>query len=100
MGRRLILSGPATDVSGGGVPDRIAKLIGRQGVALTDLRPSGNAMFGDDRIDVVAETNWIDAKTPLEVIRVDGFRVVVRPQTGPNTGGEPNMAHAQENENA
>ena len=80
LGRRLILGGPVTPVSGGGVPaERLARLAGQAGTALSPLRPSGVAQLGDERVDVVAETDWIDAQTPVEVVRVDGFRVVVRP---------------------
>ncbi|MGH7506919.1 MAG: NfeD family protein, partial [Longimicrobiales bacterium] len=37
------------------------ELIGTEGVALTDLRPSGTARFGDERIDVVTDSTWINA---------------------------------------
>ena len=54
-------------------------LIGTRGTAITDLRPSGTALFGDERTDVVSESEWITEGTPVEVIRVEGYRCIVRP---------------------
>ncbi len=54
-------------------------LIGTRGTAITDLRPSGTVLFGDERIDVVSESEWITEGTPVEVIRVEGYRCIVRP---------------------
>ncbi len=54
-------------------------LIGSRGTATTDLRPSGTALFGDERIDVVSESEWITEGTPVEVIRAEGYRCIVRP---------------------
>lgn len=47
-------------------------------VALSDLRPSGIARIGGARVDVVTSGEHIPAGTPLEVVRDDGFRRVVR----------------------
>lgn len=83
LGRRLILGGPVTPVSGGAVPgEKLARLMGHTGVTLSPLRPSGVAQIGEERADVVAETDWIESRTPIEVVRVEGFRVVVRPCAG------------------
>lgn len=53
-------------------------LVGVDGVALTDLHPSGAARFGDERLDVVSEGSFIPAGTPVRVVRADGYRHVVR----------------------
>jgi membrane-bound serine protease (ClpP class) len=53
-------------------------LIGVSGSAITDLRPSGTALFGDERIDVVSESEWITEGTPVRVISAEGYRHVVR----------------------
>ncbi len=80
VGRRIILSGPVTVGHAGAVPaEKLRALEGAQGAALTALRPVGTAQFGAERIDVEAETNWIDAGTAIEVVRIDGMRIVVRP---------------------
>jgi membrane-bound serine protease (ClpP class) len=53
-------------------------LVGQVGTALTDLRPAGTALFGDERVDVVTEGPWIEESTRVEVLRAEGYRQVVR----------------------
>jgi len=58
---------------------------GARGVAATDLRPSGRAHFattGTDPVDVVSEGGFIERGSALEVVRVEGRRVVVRARGG------------------
>ncbi len=54
-------------------------LVGVVGTAITDLRPSGTALFGDERLDVVSESEWITEGTAIEVISAEGYRHIVRP---------------------
>jgi membrane-bound serine protease (ClpP class) len=49
-----------------------------QGIALTTLRPSGKARFGDHVVDVVTEGEFIAVETPVTVMQTDGMRVVVK----------------------
>lgn len=56
------------------------KLMGLEGTTLTVLRPSGTAEIGGERYDVVAEGSYIPAHVPIKVIRVEGRRIVVRPE--------------------
>ena len=60
-------------------------LLGRDGVAITKLRPAGAARIDGRRHDVVTEGGLIEAGTPLKVISVEGMRIVVRSIEG-NTG--------------
>lgn len=53
-------------------------LVGREGTALTDLRPSGTALVGEERVDVVSESSWIPAGSPIKVVSAEGYRHVVR----------------------
>ena len=53
-------------------------LIGREGVAMTDLRPAGTALVGDERVDVVTEGEFVSQGSPLRVLRSEGYRLVVR----------------------
>ena len=55
-----------------------AELVGATGVALTDLRPAGAAQFGDERIDVVTDSQYISAGTPVVIVRSEGYRHVVK----------------------
>ncbi|MFZ4597740.1 MAG: NfeD family protein [Terrimicrobiaceae bacterium] len=64
----------------------VASLLGKVGVALTPLRPSGTARILDRRVDVVAESNFIEIGESVTVIFQEGLRVVVRRQA---TSGTP-----------
>jgi membrane-bound serine protease (ClpP class) len=61
-------------------------LVGRDGVAITDLRPSGTAAFGQERLDVVTEGEYLAQGTAVEVVRSDGYRHVVRAARTLKTG--------------
>ncbi|MDH3205004.1 MAG: nodulation protein NfeD [Gemmatimonadota bacterium] len=54
-------------------------LVGVLGKAITDLRPSGTGLFGEERIDVVSESEWITEGTPIRIISAEGYRHIVRP---------------------
>jgi len=64
----------------------LKSLVGQCGAALTPLRPSGTAMFGDQRMSVVAEGEFIERDARVEVIAVQGSRVVVRRATVSSKG--------------
>jgi membrane-bound serine protease (ClpP class) len=54
------------------------ELVGKQGMASTDLRPAGVATVEGERIDVVTEGEYIHSGTRVEVVRAEGYRHVVR----------------------
>lgn len=53
-------------------------MVGEEGLAESDLRPSGWTMFGDKRIFVVSEGTFIEDGEKVKIITVDGNRIVVR----------------------
>lgn len=53
-------------------------LVGRRGVTATPLRPIGRVRFGSEEVDVMTEGEYIDSNLEVEVISVEGPRVVVR----------------------
>ncbi|MBL1214145.1 MAG: nodulation protein NfeD [Ignavibacteriae bacterium] len=53
------------------------KLVGKVGLALTDLRPSGTLIINKKRIDVVTDGEYIEAGTEVIVVRQSGSAVVV-----------------------
>lgn len=61
---------------------RRPELIGKVGTAITDLRPSGTALFDDERLDVVTESSWIMEGTPVKIVSAEGYRHVVREVSG------------------
>ena len=77
---RLVL--PPPDESEGAVtlpPAHSPALLGAIGVAVTTLRPAGKARFGEEFVDVVAEGHYVEAGARVQVIEIDGVRVVVKP---------------------
>jgi membrane-bound ClpP family serine protease len=59
-------------------PDVAAALLGAIGVAATTLRPAGMARFGDSFIDVVAEGSFVESGARVQVIEIEGNRIVVK----------------------
>jgi membrane-bound serine protease (ClpP class) len=55
-----------------------ADLVGRDGVAVTDLRPAGTAQIGHERVDVVTEGEYVSLGRAVRVVRSEGYRHVVR----------------------
>ncbi len=53
-------------------------LLGKTGTSLSPLRPAGVANIEERRVDVVAESGWIEHNAPIQVVSVEGSRVVVR----------------------
>lgn len=52
---------------------------GHQGVAVTDLRPSGTAEFHGKRFDVVSNGNFIPKTSNIVITEIHGNRIVVDP---------------------
>ena len=56
----------------------LEELVGRKGTAITMLRPAGTALIDGQKIDVVAEGTYVPKGSAIEVVQVEGHRVVVR----------------------
>jgi membrane-bound serine protease (ClpP class) len=80
--KRLVLD--TQQPHGGGVETSdLAYLMDAEGVAKSDLRPAGIAVFGDERVDVVSEGGFLEKQTAIKVVAVDGPRVIVAPVDRP-----------------
>lgn len=53
-------------------------LLGKEGVTITNLRPSGTVLIDGKRVDVVTNGELIDKNTPVKVVKIEGTRVVVK----------------------
>ncbi len=58
--------------------DDVEELLGAIGVAATPLRPSGKMQVGDRFLDVVAEGGYIVPGTRVQIVEIEGNRVVVK----------------------
>ena len=74
----LFLRGGAHQVDGYIAAAPRADLVGQDGVAMTDLRPSGTAQIGPERVDVVTEGEYVAQGRAVRVVRSEGYRHVVR----------------------
>ncbi len=78
MWNRLILETNITAKSGYGTEiSDLDQLISKEGTALTDLRPSGTAVFNNKRYDVVTQGEYIVKGKNVKVLSVEGSKVVV-----------------------
>ncbi|WP_420809396.1 NfeD family protein [Aquibacillus halophilus] len=76
--RHVILSDSTSTEKGYVSSVNRLELIGLEGKSVTPLRPSGTAVFDDERLDVVSEGAFIQADTDLKIIKTEGSRIVVR----------------------
>ncbi|MFQ5491895.1 MAG: nodulation protein NfeD [Phycisphaerae bacterium] len=82
IGRKLILDAEAVREQDLGIElTTVAQPslnVGDRGIAISTLRPAGKARIRGEAHDVVTEGEMIDQGGPLEIIDVQGNRVVVR----------------------
>lgn len=59
-------------------PEGEPELVGRLGHAVTPLRPGGKVEVDGRVIDVISEGEFVAAGEPVEILRIDGMRTLVR----------------------
>jgi membrane-bound serine protease (ClpP class) len=76
VGRGLVLEGAISETA----PPRseLEGFMGAIGTALTDLRPAGTVQFGERRVDVVTQGEYIAKGESVRVMQIEGVRVVVK----------------------
>ena len=57
-------------------------LLGAAGTVKNELRPAGTAIFDNSPVDVVSEGDYIMKGARVEVVSVNGNRIVVREMKG------------------
>lgn len=75
---RLVLTPELSSASGFTSSESVEALVGRTGLAVTPLRPSGAAEIDGERIDVIATGAFVPRGAAVRVVRVRGNRVEVR----------------------
>lgn len=63
-------------------PETDRRWLGRHGTAAAPLRPSGIAVIDGTRVDVVSQGDYLETGAPVEVVSVEGNRIVVRRARG------------------
>ena len=77
VGRQISL--PADGKLNKAATDEAKALLGKEGVAHSELRPAGIALIDGRRVDVVADASYIQRGARIVVAEVEGNRIVVRP---------------------
>ncbi len=76
--RRISMSAVQSSGDGYAPSGTGSALLGKKGIAISDLRPAGKADIDGLRVDVVSEGGYIEKGSEVEVTEVYGARVVVR----------------------
>jgi membrane-bound ClpP family serine protease len=58
--------------------EQLSRFIGKEGLTVSHLHPSGIAVIDGHRADVVSSGEFIDKHTPVSVIAVTANQIVVR----------------------
>lgn len=58
--------------------DEMNYLLGKRGVAVTDLRPTGTGNFDGVDMDVISEGKYITKDTKLTIFKVQGSKLIVK----------------------
>jgi len=52
---------------------------GDKGITLSRLAPIGKARFGNTTVEAKAQEDFIDERTPVVIVRIEGYNVIVEP---------------------
>lgn len=77
LGKKFILSETAPAPEDISAVDNTARFLGAEGVAVSNLRPSGIAKIADERVDVITDGDFIEKGTKIKVIKTTAGRVIV-----------------------
>lgn len=80
-GRFVLVNEDSKLVIPGDTSQKKSDLLGKEGVTITPLRPSGIAVIDGKRFDVVTEGGFIANNTKVRVTQIEGYRIVVRELT-------------------
>lgn len=74
----FILQPPEAATTPAPAPPAFLPEIGEKGETSSSLRPGGYAMFGQQRWDVTADNEFVAKGQSVEVVRIEGDKIVVR----------------------
>jgi len=87
---RLILATPseftpADSVSVSAIAPNLPVEVGHQGISISQLRPSGIALFGNKRLNVVSRGELIEADREIIVVEIQGNSIIVKEIANPGS---------------
>lgn len=78
LSKKLILFEEQKKESGYIGTEDLDYFLGKKGIAITTLRPSGTADFDGVKIDVVTQGEYIEKGAAIIILKVQGRRIVVK----------------------
>ena len=75
---KLVLTDTESNEAGYRSTEDLDVFLGKEGVTTTVLRPTGMAEFDGVRLNVVSEGEFIQSGTRVQIVRVEGSRILVR----------------------
>ncbi len=78
LSHKLILRSETRSEEGYVAVPSYSEYLGKIGTALTDLHPSGIVLIDGKRLDVITEGGYLRSGSRVEILRVEGSRVIVR----------------------
>lgn len=75
---RLTLKDKSNTANGYVSAEPREELLGKRGIVVTELRPSGSALIADKQVDVISEGAFLTKGEKIIVVAVNGNRVLVR----------------------
>ncbi len=76
--KRIVLSESATREAGFSSSADYGYLLGKEGITVTPLRPSGTVEIEGEKYDTISESGFLDSNEAVEVSKIEGYRIVVR----------------------
>ena len=75
---KLVLNDTESNEAGYRSTEDLDVFLGKEGVTTTVLRPTGMAEFDGVRLNVISEGEFIQSGTRVQIVRVEGSRILVR----------------------
>ncbi|WP_018931673.1 NfeD family protein [Gracilibacillus lacisalsi] len=79
MWTKITLFDQLTDEAGySSINQSYKELVGETGITTTDMRPIGTVLIGEKEYSAITEGKWITKDTEVEIVEVDGTRILVK----------------------
>jgi len=77
IGKKFVLNAKISVEDGFTAIRDLERFVGMEGVATSDLRPSGIARIGDERMDVLSDGEFVPRQSKIKVLRVKEGALIV-----------------------
>lgn len=75
---KIILKDTSAESKGYNSAKDYSAFLGKEGIVITELRPAGTALVNHTKLDVVSEGRYIEKNAKVQVVAINGSRIVVR----------------------